>query len=145
MSAIEGSFKAKVFKVETTTDELKPFVKVSFLLTDEYIRESQDYPGVWEPLTNPQGVFASKVYSLSKVVKPGKTMSGYEHTKNRWLKDYGFEWGQFKSLDALSSKMVGMERILVLESDDSQYHTIKWINNIGGKIKEGMIDLQKLL
>ena len=127
MSNLSGNFKATVKSLETSPpeDTSKSWIKVSFLLTHEWDGVMED----WSELNDQQ--WANQMYSLNKTAKnPDAKMTPYEVTVKKWKNDYGFDLFSVDTIEALREKVVGQEKKLILEPDDSDFHKIKWINNL---------------
>ena len=142
MSEVAGLFKAKVISVNTNQEGKAPSVTVGFELLEEKVGE------VFEVLAGVPESRAWHSYFLKKEKSDGAKMSSYEYNKLRFKKDWGFELEG--SIEDLSEKMVGQERVLVIEQDMTtdfaeKHHKIKWINHLSGQKREGQVDLSSIL
>lgn len=145
MSELSGKFKGELVKWETTQNLEKPFIRVVFKLKEKWDEQVEAWEEVEDDLDTPS-VFCSKSYWLQKEAKYADSkMSPFEYSKNSFRSSFGFELTKYKTLIALNDATRGVEKIIILEADSEKYHTIKYINNFGGKVKEGMVELSDLL
>ena len=140
MSEVSGRFKAKFMYPETNQEGQTPYLRMVFGILQE------DVNGEWEDLAGVPNSIASYTYWLKKEQRDGAKMSSYEYSKLRFKKDWGIELDAHPTLDALRDALRDTEKVLIIEEDsESDFHKVKWINNPGGKKREGMVDLQNIL
>lgn len=150
MSELDGKFKAKFVKFETSTKGQAPCMRAVFKLTDQWIES--DWESLQSPIEGDDSVnmFCSYTYWLNKEKKYADSKcSPFEFSESVFESAYGFKLTKYRSLAALNEKLSGVEKILILERDvddkESPHHTVKYVNNLAGKTREGMVDLGDLL
>lgn len=144
MSALEGKFKSELMYFETSKEGAKPNIRAIFKLKEEYLEATDE----WIPLVGIENTIASKTYWLNKTkFKESDEQTTFEKTVERFEKDYGGNLTLYKSVDELKEAFGGAKKVLVLEADESDFHKVKWVNNLNGprKVKEGLASLQSLL
>ena len=145
MSNLAGKFKAKVLYAETSPEDSSwPYLKVLFKLTHQFNTDILD----WEEL-NIENTLVAQTYGLNKVAKNADSKcSPYEYSTAAFKKTYGVEMfdPEFATTEDLSMKIREQEKELILEADATDFHKIKWVNNLGGgrKVKEGLSSLHSL-
>ena len=141
MSSLEGKFKAKVIYPEVSqAGAAKPYLQVLFGLKEQYVNDD------WVTLEDSAAGIATQTYWLSKVnTNPDAKMTPNEYSRMRFKKDFGFEIDKYPNLEELREALRDVEKVLILEEDDSSFHKIKYVNSLGGKVKEGMEDLLNVL
>ena len=142
MSEVAGLFKSKVLSVSTNQEGKTPSVAIAFELLEEKVGE------VFESLAGVPESRAWFTYFLKKEKGETAKMSSYEYSKLRFKKDWGFELEG--TIEEISDKIVGQERVLVIEADmtsdfNEKHHKIKWINHVAGQKREGQVDLSSIL
>lgn len=144
MSALEGKFKSELMYFETSKEGATPHIRAVFKLKEEYFEATDD----WNPLVGIENTIASKTYWLNKTkFKESDEQTTFEKTLERFEKDFGGNLTLYKSVDELKETFGGAKKVLVLEADESDFHKVKWVNNLNGprKVKEGLASLQSLL
>lgn len=145
MSEVEGKFKAKAIKFETTTDPELPFLRCLFILTDQWSELDQEWESIVDRVEESER-FCSHTYWLQKVAKSKDAkMSPLEFAKMSFKSAWGFELGAYPELADLNNAIRDKEKILILENSEGKYHKIKYVNSLSGKVKEGMVDLGSML
>jgi len=148
MSELAGKFKAKTIKWETTTDETTPYMRVVFKLTEQWDEETSEWLTIESPVPGDEGItqFCGYTYWLQKQAKsPNAKCTPLEYSQDVFKKAWGFEMSKFETLDELNDATRDKEKIVILQADEDKYHNVKYVNNLGGKIKEGMLSLSHLL